>query len=269
MHASDHHHVAPWRAALTAIARVADPLIGATGLLVASAATIYFLAFLSGVGPGRSVDGCPGAPPPLAAPFAILVDLGLALLFGLQHTGMVRSAFKRRWTRICPPAAERSVYVLASSAALLLLCLAWQPIALTVWHVETTWLRAAIWAAFAGGAVLLVAASLSIDMLALTGLRQTLEHAGWLAPRAESGLVTRGLYGIVRHPIQTGWLSILWLTPTMTAGHLLLAVCLTAYIAIGTRCEERDLQVRFGSDYLRYRRSTGAFLPRPWRRGAR
>jgi protein-S-isoprenylcysteine O-methyltransferase Ste14 len=256
------------RAAPIAHRHLAAPLLGAAGLLASGAATVYFLAFLSGAGPVPSIDGdsSAGAGAPVAV--AVLVDVCLVLLFGLQHTVMARGAFKRLWTRVCPPAAERSVYVLAASAALLLLCAAWQPIAAPVWHVEAPWLRAAMWAGFAGGAALLLAACHQIDALALFGVRQTLEQAGWLAPRPPGGLVTSGLYRWVRHPIQTAWLMIVWITPTMSWGHLLLAASLTAYIAIGVRHEERDLVAWFGDQYRRYRRRTGAFLPRLWRPGA-
>ena len=59
-------------------------------------------------------------------------------LFGLQHSVMARPGFKRSWTRVVPPAAERSVYVLAASIALMILFLCWQPLGRIVWKVEPT-----------------------------------------------------------------------------------------------------------------------------------
>ena len=46
---------------------------------------------------------------------AVAVDVGLLLVFGLQHSIMARPAFKRVWTRIVPTEIERSTYVLASN----------------------------------------------------------------------------------------------------------------------------------------------------------
>jgi methanethiol S-methyltransferase len=258
MRASDPHAAAGLAGEAPAGGRLAVPLFAVAGLLATGASIAWFLAFLDGLGPWRSIDG---AEPATAV--AAVADLALVLLFGLQHSVMARPAFKRRWTRFCPPAAERSAYLVASSAALFLLCLAWQPIPAPVWHVEIGWLRTALWSLHAAGAALLLSASLQIDPLGFTGIRQALEHAGWLRRAADGGLVTRGLYRLVRHPIQTGWLLILWAAPTMSRGHLLLSVALTAYIAIGTRFEERDLEARFGDAYRRYRQRTGAFAPRP------
>ena len=47
---------------------------------------------------------------PEAAPMtAALIDIVLIAIFGLQHSVMARQGFKRWWTRIVPPPAERSV----------------------------------------------------------------------------------------------------------------------------------------------------------------
>ena len=61
--------------------------------------------------------------------FALLVNLGLIVAFGLQHSIMARESFKKRLTAILPVHLERSTFVWASSLMLALLMVAWQPIA--------------------------------------------------------------------------------------------------------------------------------------------
>ncbi len=66
---------------------------------------------------------------------AVLINLGLVALFGLQHSVMARPAFKRAWTKIVPEPLERSIYVLCASIMLIMLFLFWQPIPAPVWVV--------------------------------------------------------------------------------------------------------------------------------------
>jgi protein-S-isoprenylcysteine O-methyltransferase Ste14 len=68
-------------------------------------------------------------------------------------------------------------------------------------------------------------------------------------------------YRVVRHPLYVGWIMAFWATPTMTVGHLLFALGLTAYILIAIRFEERNLVEEHGESYAAYRRSTPMLIP--------
>ena len=68
-------------------------------------------------------------------------------------------------------------------------------------------------------------------------------------------------YSWVRHPLYLGWALAFWATPTMTAGHLLFAGVLTAYMAAAALVEERDLVEFYGQAYLDYRRRVPMFVP--------
>ena len=67
---------------------------------------LYLIAFVGDL-PWVAVTVDRG--PAVAPVAAVVINLGLIALFGLQHSGMARQGFKRAWTRIVSPAAERSI----------------------------------------------------------------------------------------------------------------------------------------------------------------
>ena len=186
---------------------------------------LYAIGFLGNVVVPKSLDS--GATRPWSE--AAVIDLALLTLFAVQHSVMARQGFKRLLTRVVPAPIERSTYVLASSAALLLLFWQWQPLGGTVWNVEHGLARDVLHAGFAFGWALVLTATLVINHFDLFGLRQT-----WRAfrgqPQEPVRFSTPLLYRIVRHPLYVGWLFAFWSTPTMTATHILFALVTTAYI---------------------------------------
>ena len=223
---------------------------------------LYSIAFVGnfGLAPKTLDSGTAG---PLGA--ALLVNLGLLSLFAVQHSGMARPAFKQWWTRFVPEPAERSTYVLASTAALALLYAFWQPIGGTVWSVTDPVGAGILTGIYLFGWGLLLYATLLIDHFDLFGLRQS-----WLAfrgkPYTHHPFRTPGLYKRIRHPIYLAWFVIFWATPVMSVGHLLLAVATTAYIVVAVWFEERDLVDHFGDQYRQYQDTTPRYIPTPGRR---
>lgn len=90
---------------------------------------LYLIGFLNDVLVPKSVSS--GEPGPMAK--ALLVDLGLIALFGIQHSVMARPGFKHWLTQFLPQAIERSSYVLATNIVLILSYLCWQPLPGVVW----------------------------------------------------------------------------------------------------------------------------------------
>jgi len=235
-------------------------LFGALTYGLFLAVFLYAIGFIGGFFTPTTLDGTPARPllPSLA------IDLGLLGLFAVQHSVMARPAFKRWWTRIVPEAAERSVYVLLSSLALVALFAWWQPIGGVIWNTEGL-ARAIVIGIYLFGWALLLYTTFLIDHFDLFGLRQV-----WNRIRGNSyeppKFYTPSLYKVVRHPLYIGWLTIFWAAPTMTVAHLVFAITTTAYILIAIQFEEHDLVDAFGERYIEYRRNTPMLIPRLTRR---
>ncbi len=191
---------------------------------------------------------------------AVAIDVALLLAFALQHSVMARPAFKRLWTRVVPPAIERSTYVLIASLVLALLLWQWRPIPGTVWDVSGTDAAPVLWTAFGIGWMIVLSSTFMIDHLDFFGLRQV---RLFLAdrPYRHPDFATLGLYRWVRHPLMLGFLIAFWAAPVMTLGHLLFAVATTGYILVAVPIEERDLLRYHGRAYEAYRERVFAFLP--------
>jgi protein-S-isoprenylcysteine O-methyltransferase Ste14 len=234
--------------------------------LLFGATFLYAVAFAGNFVVAKTIDT--GAQGPLLE--SIVVNVLLLGVFAVQHSVMARRGFKRWWTRLVPPAIERSTYVLAAVLALALMLWQWRPIAEPViWRVDGEVASTIVWAVFWLGWAILLTSTFLINHFELFGLRQTWSRMfGRALP--EPTFRTPALYRYVRHPIYLGFLLGFWATPVMTLGHLLFAAGATGYILVGIWFEERDLIAQFGDQYRRYREQVGMLLPmRREQRGAR
>jgi protein-S-isoprenylcysteine O-methyltransferase Ste14 len=178
---------------------------------------------------------------------AVIANLALVALFGLQHSLMARPSFKRWWTQIVPKGLERSTYVMAASAAGFVLVMFWQPIPFVIWEVSGT-LETLLWMVFAAGWLILLWSAIAFDIFELLGVRQAIAWAQGNPPPAPK-LVTGGPYRLFWHPMYVGVLLGIWVTPHMTIGHMLIGAAFTVYILIARRYEEPDLRRTFGAAY--------------------
>jgi len=236
--------------------RTAILFYGLTNYLLGVAALAYLVAFLFNLVVPKTIDS--GAAGNGLA--AALVDLGLIALFGLQHSIMARRGFKAWLTRLVPSAAERSTYMLATALATFTLCLFWQPMPEVLWQADNPLLRQILLGVGLAGWGLVLVSSFLINHFDLFGLRQVWLH---FVDREYTQLPFKaaGLYRYIRHPLMTGVFVGVWVAPTMTTGHLLFALGMSAYILIGVYHEEKDLIREFGEKYRQYIRATGRFLP--------
>lgn len=237
--------------------RISVFAFGAVSYAIFFGVFLYLPGFFGNLLVPVSIDGAPtnsfGA--------ALLINLGLIALFGLQHSIMARPTFKRWWTKIIPVEAERSFYTLLSSLLLIALFTQWNPMGVTIWNVTDSAWRIALHGVMVTGWLIVLWTTFLINHFDLFGLRQI-----WLyligKPYTQVKFAQPGPYKRVRHPMYIGWLLMFWGAPTMTVAHLAAALGLTAYILIAIQFEERNLVDEHGDNYINYKKRVPMLIPR-------
>lgn len=190
---------------------------------------------------------------------AIVINLGLVALFGIQHTIMARKSFKEKWTRIIPKHLERATYVLASGIFMALIMWYWQALPGSVWNITDPVLKGIVQGIAIVSIGYILLSSLVTNHFELFGLRQA-----WLyANRREYTPLEfkrKHTYRYSRHPMMAGMLVVLWAVPEMTITRLALGLLLTIYLFIGILFEERSLIAEFGDKYKHYKKEIGMFF---------
>lgn len=110
------------------------------------------------------------------------------------------------------------------------------------------------------GIGLLVYAFVQTGILEFMGIRQLVEKP------AVSGnvLVTKRAYGMVRHPIYTGGILVLFTKIDMTILDFTAVVLISVYLIVGAFIEEKRLLREFGGNYRLYQQQVSMFIPIKW-----
>ncbi len=213
---------------------------------------VPLLGVLKSVDGGQSHFALPGLG-------VVVNNIVLLLAFAIQHSVMARKEFKAVITRFVPEDLERSTYVLMTCLVLTWIYLAWIPMPTVVWQAEGG-AAYALLGVFLAGAGLVLWSTFMISHWQLFGLSQAWHGLRGTVP-AQEAFSEPSMYKYTRHPMYLGVLMVLWATPVMTAGHLLLAAIWSVYVFVGIGYEERDLLEQFGDSYREYMARVPQLLP--------
>lgn len=186
----------------------------------------------------------------------VIQNFSLILLFGLQHSIMARSWFKKWWSNIIPASLERVTYLLFSSIILGIIIMYWQPINIIIWDIRGSAVAIFLRGISVLGLIIIVVSVLSLSSADFIGWQQFKS-----ATEATETFQIPLLYKVVRHPIYFGFLLSIWSAAHMTLGHLFFAILISAYIYVGAALEERNLVERFGVKYKLYQQEVAMLIP--------
>ena len=224
---------------------------------------IFFVGNLDQLLPGlaqynlSTIDNAVNASSPKEA---YLINILLLSLFAIQHSLMARQGFKKFWTKIIPPVIERSIYVLLSSLALILLFWQWRTLSAPIWDFRGSTLEIIMWVLFFASWLFVLISTFLISHFELFGLKQV--YFNFLNRKLEPPKFSTPLfYKLVRHPIYLGFTIAFWATPYMSNGHLLFAIMVLGYTLVGIFLEEKDLVLTFGEQYQNYKSKVSMIFP--------
>lgn len=200
----------------------------------------------------------------LELPSVLAWDAVLCLIFFAQHSGMVRRSFRDWLGRLLPSYYYNACYTIASAAALVLICVCWQPSGANLLVARGVG-KVALRVLFVASMGIFVWAAAALKSFDLFGVDAIVKHA-----RREEAtpmpLTIRGPYRWVRHPFYFAAIAAIWTCPILSIDRLLFNAMFTAWIVFGARMEERDLLAQFGSEYRSYQHAVPMLIPRRWPR---
>jgi len=195
----------------------------------------------------------------LDAASALGLDAGLSPAFFVQHSVMIRRSCRRQLVRILPEKYHAPLYTMVSGVFLLGVVFFWQSLDYHVLML-TGWLRWVARLIFFLALAGFFWGVLSLSFFDPFGLKPFLPDRLALPPQPQ-GLVVRGPYHWVRHPLYFCVIVLIWSCPDVTADRLLFNLMWTGWIIIGARLEERNLVATFGQAYRDYQQQVPMLLP--------
>lgn len=241
---------------ISLVRRVSVLMYGLLGYTTGMVSLLWFILAMGGLAPMSF-----GPLQTTSTIGAIAVNVGLILLFAVQHSIMARPAFKAMMKRFLPVATERASFLLFTGIVLIIALVFWQPLPGLVWQVEQTGAMIGLWALYGIGWTYLLLATFATNHFELMGLRQIYLYFS-NQPHRNIPFYNRFMYSYSRHPMMLGLLVGMWCVPVMSVSQFVMAALFTIYVFVGMYFEEKDLLTEFGEKYRKYKNEVAALIPK-------
>ena len=228
-------------------------LVVYSSLLLGGGSLLTFLVFLF-VGSFKVVDlGLDGNR-------VLWFDAGLAAMFFVQHSVMVRRSFRKKYFTRLPQEYINAFYSIASGIVLWLVIVLWQGSGDPVVIVRGgfRWMLRLVFFGSIAGFVWGVKTLGAFDPFGIETILRKLRHR---EPK-QTPFIVKGPYRWVRHPLYLFMLLLIWSCPDLSTDRLLFNILWTVWIWIGSLLEERDLLLEFGEAYRTYQTKVPMLIPR-------
>jgi hypothetical protein len=202
---------------------------------------------------------------------AVLLIAAVCVLFATVHSALAMDRVKEAFARALGETTVRAWYRLAYTLVSVIMTVMAAYMVMSVPDIPLLVLegplRLLARLAQGLGVALVLMAMRVVDGWEFIGLRQAVRRlrgeslGGDCEGLTSHGLVTDGVFSIVRNPLYLGGILIVTFSPDITRTWATVVVLADAYFILGALIEERRLAERFGDEYRQYRARVPLLLP--------
>jgi len=196
-------------------------------------------------------------------PLAWIANIALIAQFPLVHSLLLTARGRRALARLAPQGTggtlATTTYAIIASIQLTALFALWTPSGIVWWRADGLAL-AGLGALYASSWLFLIKASWDAGAEVQSGLLGWASLMRGVKPQYPP-MPVAGTFRHIRQPIYLAFALTTWTVPVWTPDQLLLAVCLTAYCALGPLAKEKRFSKLFGKQWHAYRAQTPYWLP--------
>lgn len=189
---------------------------------------------------------------------SLMFNASVSIVFFLQHSVMVRPAFKQHLTKLVPEAYHGTIYSIASGIFLFIVIIFWQAAA-PLWEAQelTRLFMRLLFLLPVAGFFWAVKSLVFFDPFGIHAIFERDHHIKHHPVK----FIVKGPYRWVRHPLYFFILIMIWSCPDLSADRLLFNIMWSVWIIIGAILEEKDLINQFGNTCREYQKFVPMLLP--------